>query len=261
MNFVEVKIFNGDSKKKMKDVQEEKKPFGDAFVLEKFTDFNAVQLNGDTFKFPLLEDVVISAKSNMSTVGELIPQLDWIKKIETFTSSLSNQVGTGVVKTVNGIDAPRWQNTEPFRLSLKLKCYLVKNAKKDVFFPATLLQEQSILSRTSDGEHWNTPGISANTLKLLGSFDPTKGSKKILENSKLVSINIPNVIYIPMAIVESAVPTFSKERAESGFPIWADIDFQVVSVLPANSDFYDNVLTKGFPSAPTGVAGVVEKGI
>jgi len=228
-NVIKIKIFNKVSLDKIKYEQSNEKGFDKG---------ESYEIRDGQFTFPLLEDVAVSAKSNMSTIGELVPWMGILKKGVSIFSSMSGDIDAGAINFINKMDSPRWENTEPFRLNLKIRCYLKTNAALDVVMPARILQEQSIL--TQHKGKYITPGISLQSFAAFSKVHPTEKSRNIAANTKLVEIDIPGIIRLPFAIVESAIPTYSKETTTSNAPIYADIDLQVISILPASTEYFLN---------------------
>jgi len=193
---------------------------------------------------PLLDDISLSAKSDFSSLAELVPIIQTIKdKGMAFVSTTKNELSQGLIHLANAIDTPRWQKTQPFRLTAKFMFYTIDDPEFDVFVPYTVLQSQSILTKTDRGTYI-TPGISLQTMKAFNKKGDEAFPEDVIKKSKLVSVHIPGVIYIPLAIVESAIPTVSKEVTESGYPLWANVDLQLISALPANDGYFDNVLAE-----------------
>jgi hypothetical protein len=76
-------------------------------------------------------------------------------------------------------------------------------------------------------------------------------------NSKLFSLLIDGLVYLDKAYMKSVSVTFSKHTAKSSekyngigfsgdYPIWAELDVQIESIVPAiSSMLWDSLTTKG----------------
>ena len=216
-------------------------------IIQLLNETAAEEIGGDCIIIvPLADDITMSAKSQYSTLAELVPVIDTIKnKAMAFFGSVSNEVSAGAVELANKFDVPRWQKTDPFRITFKVTLYTKTDAYIDVAVPAKVLQGQSILTKEVKNKKsvYITPGISLQTMKVFGKRSGKGDISSVLKKSKLIALEIPGIIYLPLAMVESAVPTYSKELTESGYPLYASIDLQVISVLPASTEAYDNVLS------------------
>ena len=62
-----------------------------------------------------------------------------------------------------------------------------------------------------------------------------------MNDGRFVSVEIPGVIYLEKAIIESVRPTISKEVTESGFPLWMLLEITFEGMYPANTGDLDNV--------------------
>ena len=74
-------------------------------------------------------------------------------------------------------------------------------------------------------------------------FNETKTSKKLVSdtgyksNESIVSDYNP-LMSIDYAFIETAKPTWSKERTESGVPLWCELELTVQSVFSANDEMF-----------------------
>ena len=197
---------------------------------------------GTTLTAPLVDNIQVTGKSNFSTLGKFIPApLEKYKEIvQQSMSAVGAEVGMGLVNYGNKIDVPIWNGTDPFQIAVKLAFYTITDPKKDVILPCRILQAHAILSPNAQGTGSVLPGISVHTFKALGTTDHPD-SREILKNSKLVAFEIPKIIYIPTAFIETANPVFSKERTKGGYPLWATIDLSLKSTQPATIEYYTNV--------------------
>ena len=51
-----------------------------------------------------------------------------------------------------------------------------------------------------------------------------------------IGVRIPGIISIEHCMVESVIPTFSKEQTTKGLPLFCKIDMTVMSFGPATTD-------------------------
>lgn len=87
--------------------------------------------------------------------------------------------------------------------------------------------------------------------KVVGSVAVAKKSKPF--NSKLFSFLIDGLVYLDKAYIKSISATFSKHTAKSSepyfdgnYPIWAELDVQVESLIPAiSSMLWDSLTSRG----------------
>ena len=193
--------------------------------------------NSDMIRCPLLDDPTVEIKSQFSTMGELVPKLEgFVNLISTFQTVTSGTTSEGMMNLKNIFDIPRFQKADPVRMSLKLAFYTKESPKKDVWDPVRKLISYSIISQDPDNPNsYIVPGISLATM--LEFSQGTTYSKK----SKLISLEIPGVVYLDAALIESAIPTYSKQGTESGYPLWANVDLSILSVKPGNTSMFDDV--------------------
>lgn len=264
-NIIRIEILNDDSNRDFNETDEGKRPTSlsssaTAGITGGSKDASS-KVESTIIEAPILDDITLSAKSNLSKISEVVPiadkVIDFVKKA---SGTVSNEIGNGVIDLINKFDAQKWAGTEPFRVSIKVMLYTQRDPFMDVYKKATLLQGQSILSKSSDGLRYITPGASLQTLKAFGSQKgTTQEIEEVLRKSKLVAFEIPGVIYVPLAIVENAVPTFSKEKTESGYPLMASVDLQIVSVYPANTEYFDYAISRQKSNSKIGASEFLSK--
>lgn len=196
-------------------------------------DYNRVE---DPMDFPLLEDVTPEIISEFGSFSDVVPKFADILDFATIASAgITGGAPESVLSTKNLFDVPRWKKTNPIKLVAKLVFYTKKDPEGDVFLPMKKIIAHSILSYNGDGTY-SVPGISLASVKAFQK----DGESGFSKNSKLVSIGIPGVIHLQVAIIERAIPTFSKEITESGFPLWGQLDLTVTGVFPANTKNFDD---------------------
>jgi hypothetical protein len=209
-----------------------------------------------TMEAPCTEDIVIDAKSSFSSFGELVPgAAGLVSMVNTITAGMNSNVGVGMLNLTNALDVPRWQKTEPVRVSLDMNFYIKTDPYEDVWRPTMLIMAMQVLSenRSEGGDSvtsYITPGVSLATMGKVqskGGFSdgapkldidgmetpPAPKPDEYPNNAKLCSLYIPGIVYIPLAYVESANPTWSKQLTIGGFPLWSKVNLQVTGLFPA----------------------------
>ncbi len=191
----------------------------------------------------LVDDITVEYKSSFESFSDVLPQLsDLINAGTTLQASTTGTVNANWLRLTNLFDLPRWKRTDPIRLTLKIVFFTKDNPFKDVWEPIKKLVALTILTKDLASSSWIVPGIS---LATASDFSKAKGKKSPYSpKSKLISFEIPGIIYIPVAMVESAVPTYSSEETESGYPLWGSLDLSILSIYPAILDYLDLVETR-----------------
>ncbi len=198
----------------------------------------------ETSVYPVLDNPTIEVSSEFATFSDLAPSMEGIIRQSANFSSASGTVSQGTLNLVNMFDVPRWQKTNPVRINTKLVMYTETDSKKDVYDKIIDLVNLNILSRTQESLNsgdkkftYETPGLSLKNMKAskISNGDDNKNIKK---RSKLVSLKIPGIIYLPLAFISKAVPTFSKNITESGYSLWGSLDLEFQSLTPATSDMF-----------------------
>lgn len=188
-----------------------------------------------------------------------------------------------------------WKETEPFKMNFKFSLQTKTDPFYDVYLPAILLCSQTILSPVTGGEKTTalrTPGVNKNKIgttpiekktekqptltsaernassKILDTFsilvrqiDGIEQEQKYIKSDteyrseeSLLS-NYNSLISLDYAFIESAKPTWSKERTTSGIPLWCELELTVQSVFSAN----DSMLGYIYPESTSfsSVAGAI----
>ena len=197
-------------------------------------------------EFPLLDDVVLEAGTEWTSFTE---DLGDVADIVTTIGKISTASGGGdefTLGVLNIFDAKRWKKTLPFRFSVRIPLYTKTDPKKDVFDVYKALLGYTILYKAGEGDY-RLPGINlSNVDKYLAAEKKEKGSGRslkdtFLEKGRFVSVEIPGVIYLENALIESVRPTISKEVTESRYPLWMSLDITFEGLFPANSGDLDMV--------------------
>jgi len=193
----------------------------------------------DLLVFPLTKDPLIETETKFSSIAEVIPAVaDLFNTYTLLSAGTSGGVSEDTLKTKNLFDIKRWTGTEPLRFTCDLILHTQTNAFKDVYSPAKLLMNQVILSKDDNGR-FIVPGIS---LASMSDFQEGQSIGGLSKKAKVISAWIPGILYIPLGMIEKVQVTFSKEVTDSGYPLWANINVTIESILPANSDFFDDVI-------------------
>jgi len=217
---------------------------------------------------PLQEDIPIELNTTFQDVSELFPSgLDTILSLYKTKSAVIGSTAKGFEDLIG---QPIWQKTDPLKLSLSLIFYTKDKPFEDVLVPTlslcalTTLTDipagmgmESVLDKKGNdtGKQKKTtsttyalPGIQfADVTNIRGkntaeSMTSSKDYSSLFQNgtkSTVCSVLIPGVIFLPVALVTSAKPTFSKEvvRIPLSFnvcPLWAKVDIEIRSITPSS---------------------------
>jgi len=197
--------------------------------------------DGDKTKvFPLVDsEITINYETEFGSFADLVPSVsDIIDKGAAFFSS-SGQIGGGMLGLKNMFSVQKWQNTKPPRVNVKLHFYVKTNPAKDIGLELHDLINLHILTRNKNSnEVFDVPGVSLSTINQ--AMGKKMSDTDAMTAGKFCSIKIPGMIYLPVAMVTQAQPTYSTERTASGYPLWAILDIEFTGLFPASPDFYDN---------------------
>lgn len=191
------------------------------------------------YTFPLIDDIALEMSTDWTSftddLGEVGDIVDYIVKL--------GQVGQG---TLSGIDlyvqnimnAKRWKSTSPLRFSIKVLLVTETDPKKDVWDKYIKLAGSSIL-RVDEAGSYHTPGINLSNLagyRAAGNQKDAQAKKnELLNTGEFISVEIPNIIYLERALLESVKPIISKEKTQSGYPLWISLELTIESLFPANT--------------------------
>lgn len=210
-----------------------------------------------TIEIPLIDDFTLDITTNFQKASDLLGGgfADTIQRLMQIQTAMSSQTPT--MKFL--FDLLVWDNTEPFKFNLEAIFYTKYDPVADVLEPVIDLLSMCMLS--VKGNNFYVPGVSLRTLKKFwkvptdsktssgGSSERLKPITTSLEDtlgksveesyadgfSKVALLWIPGVILLEKAIITSVKPTFSKEITENEVPLWAKVDIEVTSVMPANT--------------------------
>jgi hypothetical protein len=220
--------------------------------ISRTTDINIIKsgasLTTKVLELPLLEDVKIDAQSKFTTWNEMLPPIveNTINLVSNWQAGIEGAISSGVLNLKNKFDLPKWNSTDPIEINVTLGFFTKTDSYNDVTLPVRQIIGLSILSKDPSNENmYQVPGISLNTMKEFsiqiekGNKSPTIAGLK----AKIISLEIPGIIYIPLAYVKMAMPTYSKQITESGLPLWCSLDCQFASVSPATTDAYKDAVS------------------
>jgi hypothetical protein len=189
------------------------------------------------FELPLIEDVSVDVQSQFGSYGDMVPGLSNMIHLVSTLSASGGAVGEGILNLTNQLDAQRWDRTDPTRLTVKLGFFVKDKPYENVIYPVSTLVGMSILTYNAKDKNYSVPGIN---LKDMSNFTKKLGQSGNFVGSKFCSVLIPGIIYLPVAYIEKATPTYSKQVTENSYPLWATLELTFVSTFPAlESDFKD----------------------
>ena len=189
----------------------------------------------------------------------------------------SGALGQSTSKSADLLKVQVWKETEPFRMNFKFSLQTKTDPFIDVYLPAILLSSQTILSPISSGTSSNTvfktPGVNQQKVASANNTDKKitpkdrNSSSKVLDTFAILVRNIEPftatqtnnkkkfsdteyvsdesilsdynaLMSIDYAFIETAKPTWSKERTESGIPLWCELELTIQSVFSANDEMF-----------------------
>jgi hypothetical protein len=234
---------------------------------------NAVDSVDMVIRMPFsAEEFSLNLESSFQSVEEMLPS--GIGNAVRTATTIQRATGGVSAGFTNLFGFQVWEKTAPIELNLEFMFNTVKSGWLDVWAPMASLCGQAILSldvkagtETVDGQDiltftesntYRTPGVSTQNLGFFQRAkerqDKAKGdgaatsktggaakntppkTENARQNTKVVSIEIPGLIFLETALIKSAKPTFSKEITESGAPLWGKLDLSIQSVTPANDN-------------------------
>ena len=187
-----------------------------------------------------------TATTEWASLSELIPQLGILRDL---SQKIGQITGSGFGGAVRYLDVKGWKSTSQMKVSFKLHFDTITDARKDVWLPCLALWGYTLPEQKFPGGMMSVPGVDLFSavdaaLKGVGSGQDatiTKtGSEMIVEtaaasqNSKLVTIQLCGYLYMKDALLEKAVPTFSTNTTESGYPLWGEVDCEVSTLATAD---------------------------
>jgi hypothetical protein len=229
-------------------------------------------------QLPLQEDFQYTLSSEFDEASEIIGQVfgsfgNVFQKVQGINKLFAGASGntTGLNDIFDLFKLKVWTATNPIEFTLNLAFHTKTNAWADVWLPTVSLASLCIISanynKAGETTNYRTPGASMPNLaqirasKKKANSTQEKNDKEAKKKaqakkpddalktdgsnndgfknaSKFLCINVPGIITLTDAFVEGGSVTWSKERTESGAPLWSNIQFTVKSTMPAT----DNVL-------------------
>lgn len=149
-----------------------------------------------------------------------------------------------------------WQSTEPLTFDFSASLYMINSGLNDVVKPAMALLQTCLPTKA---EMSNDIKIGKVNIKLTTLIPPGPNLQAILNTSGVTNndtgdsffkngargtytLKIGRYLVIPNTIITSAQPTFSKMCDEDGYPVSANIDFEVTTMEIATTDMVTNIL-------------------
>jgi len=219
-----------------------------------------------TFSAICQEDINVQAISQFSRISDLVPGMnELVNMITTSKGVINEEISAAMGHVKDALDVPIWNKTEPVKLALDLNFFVQTSGYGDVWRPTMLLQSMCVLSKKRNG-NLATPGFSLRTIGKLSESVKESDVKKLQKNvakadsmsrdlslveesfpsdypvlSKLCSIYVPGIVYIPIAFIESIQVLWSKQLTDRGYPIWSKVTCQFTGA--SASVFEDNFLS------------------
>jgi hypothetical protein len=203
--------------------------------------------------FSIQDDPIIEAVTEFSSFADLAPTISTMVDTLNAASTSSGSVSQGGLSLRTILDAPRWSKTNPIKITTDIFLYTQDNTYENVIVPFHFFEKLHILQKDKNGKV-KVPGLNAtNVTKVLDSMKKTKvdssygvpsltSLKNAIKNNtfnSIVSVAIPGVVYLPMALIASLSPTFSKHTTKKGYPLWINLNITFQSMTPA---FIDNFI-------------------
>lgn len=237
-----------------------------------FNSFDSVEM---AIEMPFTaEEFSLNLESSFQSVEEMLPAS--LGTAIRGANTIQRITGGANAGFTNLFGFQVWEKTAPIELNLEFMFNTVKSGWLDVWAPIVSLCGQAILSLDvkastsgkgvseklvfTESNTYRTPGVSTQNLGFFqrakerqkkatesgAAKGKTGGAEKndelkpeaAAQNTKVVAIEIPGLIFLETALIKTAKPTFSKEITESGAPLWGKLDLTIQSVTPAT----DNIL-------------------
>ena len=227
------------------------KPTGEVATIQLKSDIDIEAQTREIIILPITEDISPKIETSFKTPREYFPQI--FSQIEDVLNLFSRGGGSrsqGGTLT-DFLDVPLWDKTQPLSLELKFQLFTETDPYLDVIRPAIGLSSLNMLSPFGTTENgtvsgaglFAVPGISFASIKDAfkvekGALSAGSGTANLTKESKLISIEIPGILYLNYAFIEVANPVFSSEITASGFPLWCDLNLTIKSIRPANTNMF-----------------------
>lgn len=210
-------------------------------------------------KVRLLEDPQFQFSSSYSRLEDMLPGiLQFLSTANKLLGTASGQTASGLHKT---FDLQFWQRTEPLKLSIKLLLHNEYNpygilptdnnegSKHNVWNPLNELSSLAILSKLKDGSY-KLPGVNLSNMGIIkDALDKGVSPDNTAKTSKIISFEIPGVVYLPVAIVENVSALVSKQKTDTGFPLWAELTLNILTLESANDSMFSPLASSNIEQA------------
>lgn len=195
------------------------------------------------------EDIDLNIKNSFGTGEDFLPRsakgiLDLAKSVQGLSGSRG-----GVTSILNTFDMPVWTETEGFKVKLSATFYTDDNPLFNVIVPTYGIISICSLSPVFDKDTNRlvgiaVPGVNFGNLGIALDKATDKDRETAAQenrnkvndpNVKLISLNIPGVIYLPSAYIPELRVTFSNQMTEYNIPLWTKLEMEVNGFRPANT--------------------------
>jgi hypothetical protein len=195
--------------------------------------------DSNVLEHPIMDDVQPKYKSTFTSISDEIPIVNKIATLSQLFAAGGGTASKGIENLRAKFNVPIWQGTDAAEIPVKLIFFIEEDAKKDVWDKMRKIISLTILSVEKVGgkEVYRTPGISLATMKAVQDTS----TKEISTKGKLISMEIPGIIFLNPAFIESAEPTYSKQITKKGWPIWGTLDLVIKGLYPATTAIFDAV--------------------
>ncbi len=199
--------------------------------------------------FPLFEDFKMEVGSDFTSFGDMFGSIaSLLSKGVEFYAGATGTTTEGLANFQNILDVPRWDRTRPIKFQLTLPFFTMNNPKTDVIDPMNKIINLTILTYNKSSKTFSIPGLSASVMKQAtkeantNNKDKSTIEKLVGPSAKLISIRIPGIIYMPLAFVREAVPTYSKQVVNDrgkDYPLWGKLECQIEGLYPALDENFE----------------------
>jgi hypothetical protein len=186
------------------------------------------------------QEISPQVTTEFSPVADLIPGMSGI--VSDLNAFLGKVTGKAVGGAARYLDVKGWTKTSQLKLGFKLHFDTETNAKNDVWLPTLALWGYT-LPEEKKGNLLVVPGLnlidagSAASIKKEGEsgMSSSEINKLLIQaGSRLVTIQICSCWYLAGCLLTKAIPVFSTNITESGYPLWADVDCEIETLPTAD---------------------------
>ena len=193
-------------------------------------------------KVPLLDDITLDdAASSFKPASNLIP---FLQTAEDLLAANSARTGT-VTNLQRMFDLQVWEKTLPIKVTFDALFTTKTDPVNDILVPVvSLLSLTGLTAKPGARGQFFAPGVTLTNLNEFVSDNVRESANNNVSTStaKKVALNIPGVVDIRNGILETIRPTFSKERTESGVPLWCKASLTIKSIFPFSDEDFISVI-------------------